>query len=343
MPTSAPVAPTMARTSPPTAPPATPTSAPAPGTAIPVPTSANGAPRFSDVSQRTPADVLRYLQGKLPDYPGSGPASSLNFSPSDILETMDTIVLDHVQQNRGDAALQQIYGVIARTILTTLQDVYPNQWILVALDAGHGGKVGYFWDPGSEGTEATHTRAVVAALQRLVQTPDFGKIILRPIYNDSITDDFGLPANYNRKTVNQILMRQSRASMLALEASAWNRAHAVASVAIHEISVHFNAGAGGALVLHEGDSVRPEFAARSIEYGQRYLQRVVASLNATGVLPTPLRLWGGNGLHDDAMMYRPDYISAPTFTGNITLRYGVLQGSGYLPRYIRLLLTPPVG
>jgi hypothetical protein len=324
-------------------PPATPTSAPAPGTAIPVPKSANGAPRFSDVSQRTPADVLLYLQGKLPDYPGSGPSSSLNFSPSDILETMDTIVLDHVQQNRGDPALQQIYNVIARTILTTLQDVYPNQWILVALDAGHGGKVGYYWDPGSEGTEATHTRAVVAVLKSLVQTPDYGKIILRPIYNDSIADDFGLPANYNRKTVNQILMRQSRASMLALEASAWNRAHADAPVALHEISVHFNAGAGGALVLHEGDSVRPEFAARSVDYGQRYLQRVVASLNATGVLPTLLRLWGGNGLHDDAMMYHPDYISPPTFTGNITLRYGVLQGSGYLPRYIHLLLNPPVG
>lgn len=295
-------------------------------------------PRFSDVSKRTPADVVAYLEGKLPEYPGSGPNWAIDFSPSDILETMDTIVLDQVRRQRGDQALAQVYEVIARDVLATLRDEYGDRWILVALDAGHGGKKGFNWDPGSEGTEAEHTRAVAAAIIRLAARPENRHVIVRPIYNDAIADDFGLKPPRNRSTVNSTLMRQARASMLAAEAAAWNRAHpdAADQVAVHEISVHFNVGAGSALVLHQGNTVQPEFAKRSVDFAQRYLRRVTSDLNATGLLPSPLRLWNGNGLHDDVMMYRPAALSAP-LTG-ATLRYGALQGHGYLPRFISTVL-----
>jgi hypothetical protein len=290
------------------------------------------------VSQRTPADVLLFLKGKLADYPGTAPANTLNFSPADILETMDTVVLDTVQQQEGSAALQRVREAIARAILVTLTTIYPNQRVLVALDAGHGGDKTYFWDPGSNGTEALHTRAVVSAMESIAQAPEFQRIILRRIFNDSIADDFGQPTPESRKTVNSILMRQIRASMLAVEAATWNRARPELPVAVHEISVHFNAGAGGALVLHQGDTVRPEFVARSVDYAKQYLHTVLPNLNNLGLLPSPLRLWGGNGLHDDVMMYRPDYLPLSTFPANVTLRYGNLQGNGYLPHFVNLLL-----
>ena len=47
--------------------------------------------------------------------------SVLNFSPSNILETMDTIVLDRVAQNEGKVALQKVYDTIAADILKTLR------------------------------------------------------------------------------------------------------------------------------------------------------------------------------------------------------------------------------
>lgn len=326
----------------PTAPPsATPAVHAAPPT--PAPTTSisrsGGTPRFSDVAQRTPADVIAYLEGRLPGYPGSSPEWVIDFSPSDILETMDTIVLDEVRQRRGDQALARIYDVIAQDVLATLRDEYGDRWIVVALDAGHGGKKGFNWDPGSEGTEAEHTRAVAAAIVRLAARPENRRIIVRPIYNDAIADDFGLKPPRNRSTVNTTLMRQARASMLADEAAAWNRAHPNPSdqVAVHEISIHFNVGAGGALVLHQGDTVRPEFAERSVDFAQRYLRRVTTDLNATGLLPSPLGLWNGDGLHDDVMMYRPAALSAPL--SGATLRYGALQGHGYLPRFIAQVLA----
>lgn len=324
-----------------------PTATPRPSSPVPSPTVAplviavgpNGAPRFSDVASRTPAEVIAYLQGRLPGYPGSGPSALLGFSPSDILETMDTLVLDTVGVRRGAAALQQVYAVIGRAVLDTLRQQYPDGWVLVALDAGHGGKPGVDWDPGSEGTEATHTRGVVAAIERLSAEPAYQRIITRRIFNDAIAADFGLPRSLNRPTVNQTLLRQARASMLAFEAAAWNQAHrsASAQVVVHEISIHFNVGAGGALVLHQGSTVRPEFVARSIDFARRYLQTVTAALNASGLLPSPLGLWGGDGLHDDVMMYRPAWLGAAL--AGVPLRYGALQGRGYLPRYVEIVLA----
>jgi N-acetylmuramoyl-L-alanine amidase len=299
----------------------------------------NATPNFSDVSQMTPSDVVAYLRGDLPGYPGSSPDSVVNFSPSDILETMDTNVLDTVKRQKGEVALQRVYDVIAQDILATMREEYGDHWVVVALDAGHGGKKGFNWDPGSEGTEAEHTRAVVAAMKRLDKQPEYRRIILRPIYNDQIADDFGLPPPRNTSTVNETLMRQARASMLALQAAAWNRAHSDAAdrVMVHEISIHFNVGAGGAMVLHQGNTVRPEFVSRSVDFARRYLQRVTADLNATGILPSPLGLWGGTGLHDDVMMYRPAAFSAPV--SGVTLRYGALQGHGFLPRFISIVLA----
>ena len=34
------------------------------------------------------------------------------------------------------------------------------------------------------------------------------------------------------------------------------------------------------------------------------------------------------------MMYRPSYINGLDLPANFVLRYGVLQGRGYLPRYL---------
>jgi len=324
-----------------TVPPATPTPLPSP-TALPVtpsPRATPGKPRFSNVAQRTPAEVLLYLQGRLPGYPEGSPQTEVNFSPSDILETMDTIVLDQVKQREGSAALEKVYEVIAHDILTTLREQYANHWVVLALDAGHGGNKAFYWDPGSEGTEALHTRGVAASIQAQAQQRDFARIIVRPIFNDAIADDFGPNAPINRPSINMTLIRQVRASMLALEAAAWNRAYpdAASQVMVHEISVHFNVGANGALVLHQGNTVRPEFVARSIDFAKRYLQRATTDLNATGLLPSPLTLWNGTGLHDDVMMYRPNGMSSPA-RANVVLRYGALQGVGYSPRYIAQLL-----
>ena len=340
-PASATAMPTLAPHPTATIPPATPTPMPSPTAPLvtPSPRATPGKPQFSNVAQQTPADVLLYLQGRLSGYPEGSPQTEVNFSPSDILETMDTIVLDQIKQREGSAALQKVYDAIARDILTTLRELYANHWVLLALDAGHGGNKAFYWDPGSEGTEALHTRGVAASIQAQAQQPGFAQIIVRPIFNDAIADDFGPTAPINRPSINMTLIRQVRASMLALEAAAWNSAHpeAASQVMVHEISVHFNVGANGALVLHQGNTVRPEFVARSIDFAERYLQQVTTDLNATGLLPSPLKLWNGTGLHDDVMMYRPNGMSSPA-RANVVLRYGALQGVGYSPRYIAQLL-----
>jgi hypothetical protein len=275
-------------------------------------------PSFSDVAQRTSAEVVAYLQ--------NDPEAVFDFSPSDILETMDTVVLDRV----ADPAI--VYDAIARSALDTLDELYPTGWIVVPVEAGHDPG----WDPGSEGTEARHNRAVVASLQRLAPA----RVVVRPIHNDELADDLGLPSWLVKRTVSSILIRQARASMLAAEAAAWNALHAdpAEQAHVHELSVHFNAGAGGALVLHQGETVDPERQALSLAFARRYLELVVPRLNATGALPVRLRRWAVTGLHDDVMMYRPSYYTAEDTRG-ITLRYGALQGRGYMPRYVRLVLA----
>jgi hypothetical protein len=197
-------------------------------------------------------------------YPGSGPTSVVEFSSANILETMDTAVLDGIKQRRGDAAVQQVYDAVARSILDTLVEKYGDHWVLVPLDAGHGGDKSYWWDPGSNGTEALHTRDVVATMSRLVVQPAYRHIILKPIFNDKIPDNFGIPANLNEPVVDQSVLRLTRASMLAAEATAWNRSHpdATDQVVVHEVSVHFDSGAGGALVLYQGDVAPADLRSR---------------------------------------------------------------------------------
>ena len=55
------------------------------------------SPTISDVSQRSAADVVAYVRGTLPGYVG-GDVRLFGFSPSDILETMDTA--RHVEGGR---------------------------------------------------------------------------------------------------------------------------------------------------------------------------------------------------------------------------------------------------
>jgi hypothetical protein len=150
-----------------------------------------------------------------------------------------------------------------------------------------------------------------------------------------------MPANLNEPVVDQSVLRLTRASMLAAEATAWNRSHpdATDQVVVHEISIHFDSGAGGALVLYQGDVAPADLRTRSLDFGRLYLRRVLPALNATGLLPTPLTLFGANGLHDDVMMYNPDQNAKPGI-GNqgMLLRYGMLEGSPYTPYYISEIL-----
>jgi hypothetical protein len=298
------------------------------------------APSFSDVTARTPADGIKFLQGKLPAYTGSNAGSLLGFSSSDILETLDTGVVDRVNSNQGQAGLKRLYDTIAAQVLQTLSDLYGDSWVLVPLDAGHGGDRAEFWDSGSNGTEALHTRAVVASVIDLAKTKPYSRIIVVPIFNDEIPDYFDVPGKENEPLVNQTVMRQIRAAMLALEAARWNRAHPdpASRVVVHEISIHFNSGVGGALVLHQGDTVPQQFQQQSINYGKRYLQRVVPALNATGVLPSVLTLFGGSGLHDDVMMYTPGGQITDDAGRPIILRYGMLQGGGFETVYVQKIL-----
>jgi hypothetical protein len=92
------------------------------------------------------------------------------------------------------------------------------------------------------------------------------------------------------------------------------------------------------MVLHQGETVHPDRRALSLAFARRYLELVVPALNATGALPVRLRRWATTGLHDDVMMYRPSYYTAEDTRG-ITLRYGALQGRGYMPRYVQLVLA----
>ncbi len=61
-----------------------------------------------------------------------------------------------------------------------------------------------FYDPGSNGTEAIHTRRVVSAVEQLAADSRYGGITIRRIFNDAIADDFGLPPPEDNKTRAQL-------------------------------------------------------------------------------------------------------------------------------------------
>jgi hypothetical protein len=119
------------------------------------------APAPPDVAALGPADAVAFFRGTLAGFPGAGPKDLNNASPADILETFDNALLDDLMEQRGQQALDQVYGVIAGAVLDTLLDVYPQGQIVLALDAGHGGQPGF--EGGADGTEWRHTREAAAA------------------------------------------------------------------------------------------------------------------------------------------------------------------------------------
>ncbi|MGH2604651.1 MAG: hypothetical protein ACRDJ9_35330, partial [Dehalococcoidia bacterium] len=94
------------------------------------------APSFSDVAQVEPWDALLFFTGRHPRYPGATIDSLIGFSPADILETMDTVLLDTIGARQGDAALAAVYEIIAVELLEALLAVYGAAPVLLALDAG---------------------------------------------------------------------------------------------------------------------------------------------------------------------------------------------------------------
>ena len=265
------------------------------------------APSFSDVARVEPWDALLFLAGRDPRHPGGSVDSIMGFSPANILETMDTVVMDSVQANRGNAAMGTLYALIAAQVLEALLAVYGDAPVLLALDAGHGGRQGVFFDPGSNGTEYLHTRRTVEAIEAAAAEPRYGAITVRRVFNDAIGDDFLLPPPEDRKGAAALTLRLTRAAMLAHEADAWNRAHPEAAVALHLLSVHYNAGSGGILVLHQGASVATDVLGRSVTYARAYVNAARPALNRSGLLSYQLALALGSGLSDDRLLYEPAF------------------------------------
>lgn len=291
-------------------------------------------PTFSDVAAVDPWNGLLFLAGKLPGYPGANLDSLMGFSPADILETCDTVEIDALEARRGEAGVARFYDVIAEQALLSLLDGYGDKPLLLALDAGHGGLRGVFFDPGSNGTEYYHVRRVAEAIEARVAEPRFASITLRRLYNDAIGDDFFLPPPQDRKSAASLTIRNIRGAMLAWEVDAWNRRHPDKAVLLHVLSVHFNAGAGGILVLHQGDAVPAPFRDRSYQFARAYVGRAHAAIAQTGLLP-PQGFALGDGLSDDRILYDAmgsgslSPINPYTGVNRSTLprRYAMLQAS----------------
>jgi hypothetical protein len=288
---------------------------------------------LSDVARTEPWEALLFLAGRDSRYPGATVDSLMGFSPANILETMDAVVLDAVQASRGSGALGTLYGLIAAHALEALLAVYGDAPLVLALDAGHGGRPGVHHDPGANGTEAWHTRRTVEAIEAAADNPRYASITIRRIFNDAIGDDFGLPPPEDRKGAAALTLRLVRAAMLAREVDSWNTAHPDTPAALHMLSVHYNAGSGGILVLHQGGSMPAEFQGRSIAYARGYVNAARAALNRTGLLPYQLALALGTGLSDDRVLYEPTFRlnRVNPYTGvdrtSFPRRYAMLQSS----------------
>lgn len=297
------------------------------------PSAQADVPAVSDVARTEPWDALRFLAGRHPRYPGASLDTLMGFSPANILETMDTVVMDAVHANRGGAALVTLYRLIAVETLEALLAVYGDAPVVLALDAGHGGKRGVFYDPGSNGTEAEHTRQVVVAIEERAADARYAGITVRRIFNDAIGDDFSLPPPEDRKGAAALTMRLVRGAMLAQEVAAWNAARPDALVALHMLSVHFNAGSGGILVLHQGGAAPDAFRSLSVAFARSYVASARPALNRSGLLPSQLSLALGTGLSDDALLYEPAFRTGTInpYTGvnrsSFPRRYAMLQSS----------------
>lgn len=291
-------------------------------------------PTFSDVATVDAWSCLLFLAGRLAGYPHANLDSLMGFSPADILETCDTVEVDSLELRRGEPGLATLYNVIAEQALLSLLDVYGGAPLLLALDAGHGGLPGVFFDPGANGTEYLHARRVVEAIEARAAEPRFTSITVRRIFNDALGDDFLLPPPQDRKSAASLAIRNARAAMLAYEVNAWNARHPDTPVALHVLSFHFNAGAGGILVLHQGEAAPSAFRARSVRFAEYYVERAHAAIAQTGLL-LPQGFALGNGLSDDRVLYEPMNTSSLSrvnpFTGvdrsNFPRRYAMLQAS----------------
>lgn len=305
-------------------------------------TAAAVIPDPPDVGSMTAADAVAFFGGRLDAVPGGSPADLNDASPADILETFDNILLDRAAASGGDEAVARIYAIIARSALDSLTALYPAGYVLLALDAGHGGEPGF--EGGADGDEWQHTRQAAAVLEQLAASdPAYARVIVRRVFNDGVPSDFRLPADRTRDITSNLLLRQSRVSALAVWARGWNEEHPGTPLALHEVSVHFNLNSDVAMVLHQGSTVSPEHRSLSVTFGRDYLARAVPALDATGLLGSPLRLFDGSGLHDDVMMWTPLYAADDTEEENPS-RYVALQGSTFFRGYLdRILESWPQG
>lgn len=294
-------------------------------------------PEPPDVAALGPGDAVAFFRGALDGYPDVGPEDLNDASAANILETFDNVLLDRLTEQGGQQSLARVYDVIATAVLDTLVSVYPDGDVVLALDAGHGGVPGF--EGGADGSEWRHTRQAATAIERLAgDDARYQRIVVRRVWNDAIPSDFRLPPALTRDITSQLLLRQTRVAVLARWARDWNTAHPESPVVVHEISVHFNLNAGVSLVLHQGSAVRPEFAARSVAFAKGYLARVVPALDETGLLGEPLRLYAGVGLHDDVMMWAPEYAAGDQAVDGVS-RYAVLQAAPSLRRYLEQVLA----
>jgi hypothetical protein len=290
------------------------------------------ATSLPEVTEVDVEEAIAFLAGAHPDYPDASLDSIIDFSAANIVETMDTGVLDEVHARRGPKQLFLLYGVMGFELLEALLDAYGARPVVLALDAGHGGKRGIYYDPGANGTEAVHARGVVAAIEDLATDRRYDSVVIRRIFNDDVGDDFGMPSGYDCDGSGQRLLRNVRASMLRYETERLSGAHAANEVALHVLSVHFNDGANGVLALHQGESVRDSYRERSMDFATAYVERVQSALNAAGLLPRALDRALGTGLSDDRMLYDPPlcYRINP-YTGvdqrTLPARYALLQSS----------------
>ena len=288
--------------------------------------------QFSNVEWVEPDEALAFLAGRHRAYPHADLDSIQGFSPANIVETMDTELLDEIAARAGPAVMDRLYRLIATNLLDALRWVYVPLPVVLALDAGHGGRPDVYYDPGANGTEAMHARRVVEALEALAETKTYAGITVRRIFNDTIGDDFHMPSWYDCDGATSRILRNVRAAMLTRQATWWNREHPRNPIVVHMLSVHFNAGSGSMLVLHQGESVPDHLREPSIAYAKAYLERTRPALYDSGMLPYPLPLMFGTGMSDDRLLYD----SPPCFTFNpytgadlrqMPSRYSMLQAS----------------
>lgn len=277
-------------------------------------------------------EAMQFLAGRHPEYPGSSLDSAMSFSAANIIETMDNDLLERVEARSGRPALDSVYAIASLSVLDALLAIYRDRPVVVALDAGHGGKPDVYYDPGAGVSEAIHTRQFAEKLESVAVDPRYKSITIRRIYNDEIGDDFDMPRGYDCDGTAQRAMRNVRAAMLAHAVNSPRVNRVTIRPAVHMLSLHFNVDSGGVIVLHQGDAAPVMFRNRSIDFAEAYLEFALPRLNQSGLLPVTLRPAQETGMTNDLIQYAVSrcYAINP-ITGvdsrRLTRRYGMLQGS----------------